>query len=192
MSSVEQIKANQANARPVTPEGKALSSANSTKLGLYAKQAVLLTEADHQEFQALVSAYEYELSPGTAVERTFFTQLVLACWNIQRANSLEAELATAEGVDPLLSENKTFHRIAAARNRAERTFHKSLKELRAAQAAQHPAKPIVKNEPKYAPQAQSSYRMTEPKPHQVLTVERLELEYGRLQNEPNTNSQHAG
>ena len=196
MSSAAQIEANQANAQlstgPVTPEGKARSSANSTKLGLYAKQAVLLTEADHQEFQALVSAYEYELRPRTAVERTFFTQLVLASWNIQRANRLEAELAAAEGVDPLLSENKTFHRIAAARNRAERTFHKSLRELRAAQAAQHPAKPVLKNEPKCAPQAQSSYRMTEPKPHQVLTVERRELEYGRVQNEPNANSPHAG
>ena len=167
MSSVAQIEANQANAQlstgPVTSEGKARSSANSTKLGLYAKQAVLLTPEDQQEFQSLSNTYEYELRPRTPVQFTLFTQLVLAAWNILRANRLEAELAAAEGVDPLLSENKTFDRIATARARAERTFHKSLKELRATQATQPPSKPIVKNEPKYIPLGDGPYTRTEPK-----------------------------
>ena len=153
MSSVAQIEANQTNTQfstgPTTPEGKARSSANATKLGLYAKQAVLITAEDYQEFLTLTTTYEYELNPQTPVERTLFTQLVLAAWNIQRANRLEADLATAEGIDPLLSENKVFDRIAAARARAERAFHKSLKELRATQAASPQQKPILKNEPKY-------------------------------------------
>ena len=151
MSSVAQIEANQTNAQfstgPTTPEGKARSSANATKLGLYTKQAVLLTAEDHQEFATLTATYEYELGPRTPVERTLFAQLVLAAWNIQRANRLEAELAATEGIDPLLSENKAFHRIAAARSRAERTFHKSLQELRAAQSAPPQPKLILKNEP---------------------------------------------
>ncbi len=154
MSTPAQIEANQANAQlstgPRTPEGKAHSAANSTKLGLYAKQAVLLPAEDHQEFATLTAAYEYELRPYTPVERTIFAQLVLAAWNIQRANRLEAELATTEGVDPLLSEKKIFARIAAARARAERTFNKSLKELRATPATRPQPKSNTKNEPKHA------------------------------------------
>ena len=131
MSSAVQITASQANAKL-----------------LYSQQAVLLTEADHQEFQTLTSDYENELRPTTPVQRTFFTQLVLAVWNIQRANRLEAALAIAEGVDPLLSENKAFARIATARVRTERTFNKCIKELRALQATEPPSKPVAKYEPK--------------------------------------------
>ena len=156
MTTAAQIEANSAtNAQlstgPRSPEGKARSAANSTKLGLYAAQAVLLTEEDRTEFDALESAYSYELRPFTPVERTLFSQLVLAAWNIQRANRLEAALAADEGVDPLLSaaNEKTLARITTARMRAERTFHKSLKELRASQAAPPKPKPIVKNEANY-------------------------------------------
>ena len=193
MSSVAQIEANQTNAQfstgPTTAEGKARSSANATKLGLYAKQAVLLTAEDHQEFATLTATYEYELSPRTPVERTIFTQLVLAAWNIQRANCLEAGLAAAEGIDPLLSENKTFNRIAAARARAERIFHKSLKELRATQSDSPSSKSILKNEPKYTSHGNVPYIRPDPK------IGRNELcpcnsgqkyKHCCLQNEPNS------
>ena len=57
MSSAAQIEANRANAQfstgPRTTEGKAASASNSTKLGLYAKQAVLLNETDQAEYAAL-------------------------------------------------------------------------------------------------------------------------------------------
>ncbi len=79
MSSTPQIEANRANSQlstgPRTPEGKAASSSNSTKLGFYAKQAVLLTPEDHADFQALDSAYAYELRPYSPVERTLFRQV---------------------------------------------------------------------------------------------------------------------
>ena len=52
MSSPVQFAANQNNAQlstgPTTHEGKAASSSNAIKLGLYAKQAVLLTPEDPQ------------------------------------------------------------------------------------------------------------------------------------------------
>ena len=57
MATEAQVIANTANAQlstgPLTPEGKARSAGNATKLGFYAKQAVLLTEEDHQAFEAL-------------------------------------------------------------------------------------------------------------------------------------------
>ena len=78
-------------------------------------------------------------------------QIVLAAWNIERANKLEVAMA-ASGIDPLLSnENeKLLNRIATYRMRAERTFHKCLKELQTYQAA-HPIDEILfQNEPKPA------------------------------------------
>ncbi len=113
------------------------------------KQAVLLTEDDRQEWQALISAYEYELRPATPVERTLFDMLVLAAWDIQRANRLEAAMAN-NGIDPVLSSEpdaKQLDRIGTYR--AERTSHKSHKELRALIAARRPLTVVVKNEPKF-------------------------------------------
>ena len=125
MATEAQITANTANAQlsrgPITPEGIAHSATNATKLGFYAKQAVLLTEEDHRAFESLTVAFRFELHPAGPVERALYSQIVLAAWNIERANRLEAGLA-ADGVDPLLSETneKTLNRIATYRMRAER------------------------------------------------------------------------
>ena len=152
MSTQAQIIANQTNAQfspgPITPEGKARSSANTIKYGFYAKQAVLLSEEDFHAFDALSVAFRLELHPTGPIERTLYNQIVLAAWNIERANRLEASLA-ADGVDPLLSEahEKMLNRIATFRMRAERSFHKSLKELQAYQAAHPLDEPLAKNEP---------------------------------------------
>ena len=153
MATEAQIAANTANAQlstgPITPEGKARSANNATKLGFYAKQAVLITEEDHQAFEALTVAFRFEVHPAGPVERALYTQIVLAAWNIERANRLEAVLAV-DGIDPLLSEanEKTLNRIATYRMRAERTFHKCLKELQAYQAAHKMDEPVLRNEPK--------------------------------------------
>ena len=153
MTTEAQIVANTANAQlstgPITPEGKAHSAMNATKLGFYAKQAVLLTEEDHQAFEALTVAFRFELHPAGPVERALYTQIVLAAWNLERANRLEASLAS-NGIDPLLSEahEKKLNGIATFRMRAERTFHKSLKELQVYQSAHPLDEPVVKNEPK--------------------------------------------
>ena len=120
--------------------------------------AVLLTPEDHQAFDALSTAFHLELHPTGPVERALFSQIVLATWNIERANRLEAELAASCGIDPLLQDTnaKTLDRIAIFRIRAERTFHKCLKELHLYQSAhpldetasQNEAKTEMKNEPK--------------------------------------------
>ena len=165
MSSPAQFAANQNNAQlstgPTTPEGKAASSLNAIKFGLYAKQAVLLTPQDQAEFQALESAYSYELRPYTPVEQTLFSLIVLAAWNIQRANRLEAQLAATLGIDRLLSDDKTLARITAARNRAERNFHKCLKDLRASQAA--------RPEPQAKPQNKANYEVNANGSHLRIT-----------------------
>ena len=125
------------------------NTANATKLGFHAKYAVLLTEEDHQAFDALSTAFRFELHPTGPIERALHSQITLASWNIERANRLEAALAV-DGIDPLLSDanEKTLNRIATYRMRAERTFHKSLKELQSYQAAHPLDEPMLRNEAK--------------------------------------------
>ena len=160
MSTPAQIEANQANAQhstgPHTPEGKAVSATNATKHGFFSKHAVLLNEEEHRQFESLRNSYVYAFNPANIVEVALLDQLVLAAWNIERANRLEAELATNAGIDPLLSEtnSKTLDRIYAFRTRAERTFHKCHKELRALKAPPRlqpkpAAQSIRRNEPKF-------------------------------------------
>ena len=155
MATAAQIEANivkdQLSTGPRTVEGNAASATNSTKHGFTAKHALQLTEDDRQEWQALVSANEYELRSSTPIVRTMSGTLVLAAWNIQRANRLEAAMAI-NGIDPLLSgeqDAKKLDRIGSFRMRAKRTFRKSHKELRALIAARPPLKAVVKNEPKF-------------------------------------------
>ena len=189
MSTNAQIIANAANAQlstgPITSEGKARSAINATKLGFYAKQAVLLTEEDVQAFEALTVAFRFELHPAGPVERALYSQIVLAAWNIERVNRLEAALA-ADGVDPLLSDTneKTLNRIANYRMRAERTFHKCLKELQAYQDThpldepvfQNAAKSEMKNEPKLDSPVQREHKfIREPYVRPAPKVGRNEL-----------------
>ena len=160
MSSAAQIEANQANAQsstgPRTPEGKAASATNATKHGFFSKHAVLLNELEHRQFESLRNSYVGLFKPTNIVEVALLDQLVLAAWNIERCNRLEAELANAEGIDPLLSDanGKTLDRIVTYRMRAERTFHKCHKELRSLtpplpKSKQNKPLAIVRNEPKY-------------------------------------------
>ena len=154
MTSAAQVSANIANAQhstgPVTAQGKTRSAANSLKFGFYAKQAVLLTDDDHFHFDCICETFEFDLQPKTTVQHTLFNQIVLAAWNIQRSNYVEAQLAITEGMDPLLSTTKIIDRIHAFRNRSERNLLKLLAEFRR-------TKSEVKNEPKFAPRRTQNY-----------------------------------
>ena len=153
MASLAQITANTANAQhstgPTTAQGKVRSAANATKHGFYAKQAVLLTESDHRDFDALVDSYMVGLSPLAPVEETLFNQIILAVWNLQRVNGIEANLALTDGLDPLLSTSKTIDRIIAFRLRTERSLLKLLAEYNKLKVANPTQTVIFKNEPSY-------------------------------------------
>ena len=151
MTSAAQIAANIANAQhstgPTTFEGKARSAENARKFGFYSKQAVLLTDEDHFHFDCICETFEFDLQPQTTVEHTLVELIILATWNIQRSNRVEAKLARSEGVDPLLSTSKTIDRIHAFRHRTERSFLKLINEFRRLKSETPPVKPILQNEP---------------------------------------------
>ncbi len=59
---------------------------------------------EQTQFAERSVAFLEELRPYTPSEQTQFKQLLLAAWNIDCSHRLEAELAVATGIDPILDE----------------------------------------------------------------------------------------
>jgi uncharacterized protein YecA (UPF0149 family) len=134
MSSPAQILANRLNAErsvgPVTAEGKARISQNATKFGLFSVANFVRSE-EQDLFNEFESGYLAELSPATPLEQTLAREIVQAAWRLRRCASLETnppEDMDDEALDRLQTS------IDRARAAAQRTLHRSLKELRRLQA----------------------------------------------------------
>ncbi len=140
MSSPASQLANAANAQlstgPRTEEGKARSAQNARKHGLTAAQLVIVAE-DREEFEALLADYQSAVRPSGPIQQTLFDQLVEAAWHLERIRNMETELsATAASYLELLNNEevqKKLDRLARHKTRIERTFHRSLRELKALQ-----------------------------------------------------------
>jgi hypothetical protein len=136
MSSDRRLRANQENARsstgPKTPEGKARSSQNARKHGLTARE-VFVAPDQQEEFDEFLAAYQDDLQPQGMLEQDLFNQLVAAAWNLRRIRCLEADLATHS--DPLGSDlhEPALLRLARYHGRAERTYFRCLREMKALQ-----------------------------------------------------------
>jgi hypothetical protein len=145
MSSTAQILANRQNAEkstgPVTAAGLARSSQNATKLGLFSVANFVRPE-EQDIFTDFESGYLTELAPLSSLERTLAQEIVHAAWRLRRCASLEVappENLTDEELDRLQIS------IDRARAAAQRTFHRSLKELRRLQTENlHPAEIAIK------------------------------------------------
>ena len=141
--SVAPQSANAANARlstgPKTPEGKARSSVNARTHGLTAKDVVIGPE-DCEEFDALLADFQSDVAPQGVIQQTLFDELVSAAWNLRRIRRMETELcAGAPSYLDLLDNDHTqtkLDRLARHKSRIERTFHRTLKELKALQTNQ--------------------------------------------------------
>lgn len=127
MSPELKIETNRANAQlstgPRTEEGKAASSQNARKHGLTARHLAIKPE-DQEEFDEMLAGYQIEINPTGAIEQTLFDEIVAAAWNLRRIRVLQSEL------DPL---DLQYDRLARHHTRFERTFHRTLKELKALQ-----------------------------------------------------------
>ena len=138
MASAAQIAANQANARrstgPRTAEGKAASARNATSHGLSSADFVILA-GQEEEFSAFIDALRAEIQPAGAIEHELFAQHAHAAWTLRRCRRAEVASqldSVCDGADPLLASElaNQLKRIDLYMRRAERTFHKTLKELR--------------------------------------------------------------
>jgi hypothetical protein len=140
MLSEARQTANAANAclstGPRTAEGKARSSQNARKHGLTAAQLVIAPE-DRQEFDELLAQLQTEIRPQGALQQILFDRLVASAWNLNRILCMEAKLtASAGGYLDILDHPELaakLDRLARHQTRIERSFHRSLRELKSLQ-----------------------------------------------------------
>ncbi|HTS61162.1 MAG TPA: hypothetical protein VMH28_04015 [Candidatus Acidoferrales bacterium] len=151
MASMAQINAAVANAQkstgPRTPEGKAVSSKNATKLGLYA-QTLILPGEDPEELLAISRAFREEYCPETPTELALLDDIVLGHWLKRRYRRLETEVyntcidALPKDSDPDSAVTTVFvqdcegskllEKIFRRQQFADRLFRRAVADLRAA------------------------------------------------------------
>ena len=134
MATTAQILANRQNAErshgPVTAEGRARVSQNATRFGLFSVANFVRPE-EQVIFNEFESGYLAELAPDSSLEQTLAREIIHAAWRLRRCADLEVappEDLNDEELDRLQVS------IDRARSAAQRTFHRSLKELRRLQA----------------------------------------------------------
>ncbi|MDQ2776707.1 MAG: hypothetical protein M3Y57_17575 [Acidobacteriota bacterium] len=132
--ATSRAETNRANSQhstgPVTPEGRAASSRNSFKHGLYSK-ALMYPGENPAELDALKSDLCRDHQPANTTEEILVNELAEHFWRIRRWREREARLmaieATAAGVVALTEMLPLIQRLMSA---AERGFHKALATLR--------------------------------------------------------------
>jgi uncharacterized protein YecA (UPF0149 family) len=134
MSSTAQILANRQNSEnshgPVTASGKSRVSQNATKFGLFSV-ANFVRSDERDIFDEFESGYMSELAPDSPLEQTLAREIIHAAWRLRRCANLEVAPP-----DDMMDEefDRLQTSIDRARAAAQRTFHRSLKELRRLQA----------------------------------------------------------
>ena len=141
MATDAQVTANQANSQlstgPRTEQGKSRSSQNHLTHGLCSKHFVILP-GQQPDFDALMADLRDATKPLGAMEFDLFTHLAHASWKLRRCRNAEVELDSLSGtpgVDPLLAPaaDPRQRTIQVYAHRAERSYYRALKELKALQ-----------------------------------------------------------
>ena len=134
--------ANTSNAQlstgPRTPEGKTRSAQNARKHGLTAREVVIGPE-DRAEFDALLADFEADVAPQGAIQQALFSELVAAAWNLRRIRRMETEACSSAATWQDLLDDELqikLDRLGRHKSRIERTFHRTLKELKTLQTNQ--------------------------------------------------------
>jgi len=183
MSSKLQIAANRRNAAhstgPCSVQGKATSSRNSLKTGIYAESAIIRGE-EEKDLKLLIAEYFSRFQPATPEDRALLDTLVHCESLLRRFRRIEAEIfeykfsrldywANDDEPDPHTNAGEvfdamdaTFSRLQRRITETERSFLRTLHELerRQAESQSHPAappparpKPVTSVAPPLAPEA---------------------------------------
>lgn len=140
MISQAHQSANAANASlstgPRTAEGKARASQNARQHGLCAAHLLIAAE-DREEFDELNTQLQADIRPQGTLQQILFDQLVAAAWNLRRVQRMEVELtASAQTYLEILDNPELtakLDRLARHHTRIERSFHRTLRELKSLQ-----------------------------------------------------------
>ncbi len=112
---------------PSSSIGKARSSQNSFKHGLYSQELIIQGE-DPVEFDHLRSTLRNEHQPANTTEEILVDELAQHFWRMRRFRELEARAWTPENLDSWM-ENGMLALINRSMASAERSFHKTLTAL---------------------------------------------------------------
>ena len=146
MASPAQLSANRANAKlstgPRSAEGKAASSRNAVKLGIYSECPIIKGE-DPASLKQLTDAYYAHFEPVGPVEAMLVDTCIRTQWTMQRLVRIEAEiydLRTREQENSDLplgagfvydtEHGDSLMKIARRLLACQREWHKCLKALR--------------------------------------------------------------
>jgi hypothetical protein len=118
---------------PRTEAGKAKSSRNSIRTGLYAARDFVRPEEEEEYAQTLIKLMD-ELTPENSVEQTFATEIMGATWRLRRCRLVEEAFGLIEdlNVDPMIDERteKQQKSVDRARAQSHLILRRSLDELR--------------------------------------------------------------
>jgi hypothetical protein len=176
MATESQSNANRRNghagADTRTPANKAVPGADNVKHGLSAGLRVLPGE-NQQEFDELIAEYRRDFAPVNTHQHFLVEEMAQARWRLARARRLETAvveqmtgLDNAADVDFILAAAfinntagplHTLQRYAAAAERSYYRAWRQLQALRKQDAADAPAEPAVRNEPKSRPPGTSGH-----------------------------------
>ncbi len=95
MSSIRRIKANRRNAQkstgPTSVTGKAISSLNAIKTGVYGKSRILPSEK-LEDLRGLTASYYRLYQPTSPEERRYVDQLIQSDWLLLRCHIDDTQL----------------------------------------------------------------------------------------------------
>ena len=118
---------------PRTEAGKAKSSRNSIRTGLYAARDFVRPEEEEEYAQTLIKLMD-ELTPENSVEQTFATEIMGATWRLRRCRLVEESFSFLDDLDldPMIDEKteKQQKSVDRARAQSHLILRRSLDELR--------------------------------------------------------------
>ncbi len=167
MSSQLKIESNRRNSQkstgPRTAAGKAASSLNHTKSGLYAQSQIIAGERQ-SDFEDLAEAFTSRYLPGSAVEHSLLDIAIHSEWILRRLRRAETGIwdyfiddhdygdgATALG-RAFDCNDRTFNRLQRRLDSLQRNFHRAIKELDRLRSARPGPQPESPPQPKPAAQ----------------------------------------
>jgi len=116
---------------PTTPEGKAISSQNAVKDGLYTREAYI-RPGEEAEYEKLVDRFLTDLLPQDTLEIVLVSEIATATWRLRRCNLVEGHMVDQSLFDPM--EDPALEKKQRAVDRARAQSHiiirRSMAELR--------------------------------------------------------------
>ena len=116
---------------PTSPEGKAISSQNAVKDGLYAREA-FIRPGEEAEYEELFDNLVTDLLPEGTLENVFVSEIANATWRLRRCALVEGRMADRSLFDPMEDEGseKVQRSVDRARAQSHNIIRRSMAELR--------------------------------------------------------------